>query len=101
MEHLNKVELAGIVGSIRQTAIENATIVHFALVTERTEGQTIEMTWHNVHANSEDTPNAVNIRKGDKVKVLGRIKADRYTNPAGESRILYSVVAQSIEILNQ
>lgn len=96
MEHLNRVELHGVVGSVRKTKLSECTITRFTVATNyvyKAADDTIveETTWHTV-VSWED----IKIEKGDKVEVVGRIRCNRYTTASGEERIAYEILASEI-----
>ena len=106
MEFINHIELAGVVGRIQKQTVSSQTMANFSLVTEygfkdKSSCSVIETTWHNVVAwESENIPNLDGIERGSHVRVIGRLRARRYTDSSGESRTLYEVVASGVEVLS-
>lgn len=49
---------------------------------------------------SENIPSLDGIERGSHVRVIGRLRALRYTDSSGESRTLYEVVASGVEVLS-
>ena len=49
---------------------------------------------------SENIPSLDGIERGSHVRVIGRLRARRYTDSSGESRTLYEVVASGVEVLS-
>ena len=99
MEQLNKVELCGIVGSVRFTTVCNKRMATFSLATnymyKDSQGcPVIETTWHQIKA--WDCPE---ISKGSKVHVLGRLRANRYTDANGNQKFVYEVLASEVTLL--
>lgn len=99
MEFLNKVELRGVVGRVNTTQIMDFSVTNFSLVTERVnvgrDGMlTTEVTWFNC-----TTYNKIEIHKGDKAHVLGRLRVARYED--GTERVSYEVVVNSVTILEK
>ena len=101
MEFLNKVEMKGVVGRVTTTKVMDKSVTNFSLVTERANvnkdgTQTIEVTWFNC-----TTYNEIDIHKGDKAHVLGRLRVRRYTTEDGAERVSYEVVVDSVTILEK
>ena len=106
MEFINRIELAGVVGRIQRQTVSSQTMANFSLVTEfgfkdKSSCSVIETTWHNVVAwEGEHIPSLDGIERGSHIRVIGRLRARRYTDSSGESRTLYEVVASSVEVLS-
>ena len=99
MEQLNKVELCGIVGSVRFTTVCNKRMATFSLATnymyKDSQGcPVIETTWHQIKA--WDCPE---ITKGSKVHVLGRLHQMRYADSNGVEHSSMIIIANKVEIL--
>ena len=106
MEFINRIEVAGVVGRIQRQTVSSQIMANFSLVTEygfkdKSSCSVIETTWHNVVAcESENIPSLEGIERGSHVRVIGRLRARRYTDSSGESRTLYEVVASGLEVLS-
>lgn len=98
MEYINKIELQGRVGSIRARVINDTPMQYFSLATEYMSQQndmtTCEITWHNVVAWDK-----AEVRKGDKVRVLGRMRQCNYVGSDGKNIIYYEVLASEVEVI--
>ena len=97
MEQINKVELVGVVGSVRIQHFGDKQMARFTVVTYRAynnrEGApVIETTWFRIIA--WDAPQ---IKRGDTVHVLGRLRERRYTGADGIEQRLFEVIASSVE----
>lgn len=107
MDHINRIELKGRVGTSRTNIIGDNMVVNFSLVTEhlyktRDGGAANETTWHQVTAwEGKDMPDLSTIQKGTPVHVFGRLRSFRYTNSEGMEKQLYEVVANKIRIVNE
>ena len=107
MDHINRIELKGRVGTSRTNIIGDNMVVNFSLVTEhlyktRDGGAANETTWHQVTAwEGKDMPDLSTILKGTPVHVFGRLRSSRYTNSEGMEKQLYEVVANKIRIVNE
>ena len=102
MEQLNRIELRGTVGFVRQQMVNNRMVVHLSVATnyvykDRNGDPVIETTWHNVSAwEGKGCPNLNRIEKGTKVNVVGRLRGQRYTDSEGVERYAFDVVAYQL-----
>ena len=102
MKQLNRIELCGIIGSVRFTTVCNKRMATFSLATnymyKDSHGcSVIETTWHQVKAWEGDGLDALS--KGSKVHVLGRIHQMRYADSNGVEHSSMIVIANKVEIL--
>lgn len=102
---LNKVELIGIVGSTRVKTVGEQTIVKISVATEyayKVDGlPCIDTTWLYVTAINDAEKNLSEIKKGNVVNVVGRIRVIRVTDSYGNDRYEYEIVARKVKILNK
>lgn len=107
MDHINRIELQGRVGTVRTNIIGENMVANFSMVTEhlyktRDGGAVNETTWHQVTAwEGRDMPDLTAISKGTPLHVTGRLRTFRYTNAEGVEKQLYEVVASRIRILSE
>jgi N-acetylmuramoyl-L-alanine amidase len=79
MEHLNRIELKGRVGTVRTNEVSGTKVANFSLVSEllyktREGAPTAETTWFNVAAwSNKDMPDLDRIEKGMALYVSGRM----------------------------
>ena len=105
MEHLNKIELRGRVGTIRTTEFNGSKVANFSVVTEHLyktrDGNAVsETTWFNVAAwNSRDMPDFDSISKGTPIYVSGRMRTSRYTSAEGVERQYYEILAYKVRVI--
>jgi single-strand DNA-binding protein len=105
MDHINRIELQGRVGTVRTNIVGDNMVANFSLVTEylyktRDGGAVNETTWHQVTAwEGRDMPDLSTIIKGAPVHVTGRLRTFKYTNAEGQERQLYEVVANRIRVI--
>ena len=105
MEHLNQVELRGVIGSVKIDEVADTYVARFSMATNYTfkdrEGYVvIETTWHSVTAwQGPGAPNLNKLAKGDKVHVLGRLRQRQYISDSGEKRSTIDVLAHSVELI--
>ena len=107
MEHINRIELQGRVGTIRTNIVGDNMVANFSLVTEylyktRDGGAANETTWHQVTAwEGRDMPDLSTITRGTPVNVTGRLRTFKYTNAEGVEKQLHEVIAYKIRILSE
>ncbi|MCQ2130247.1 MAG: single-stranded DNA-binding protein [Bacteroidales bacterium] len=106
MEQLNRIELKGVVGTIRIQTVSDRKVARIWMVTNRAyknrEGEpVIEETWHNVSAwEGRDIQNLEQIKKGAPLHVIGRMRSQQYTAADGSERYSYDVAALRVELIN-
>jgi len=107
MEHLNRIELKGRIGTIRTNEVNGNKVANFSLVTEylyktRDGNAVSETTWFNVAAwNNKDMPDFNKIVKGMPVYVSGRMRTSRYTTAEGIEKLYYEILAYKIRFLTE
>ena len=105
MEQINKIELLGIVGSVRFQYINDRQMAKFTVVTNRAyknkEGApVIETQWHNVTAfEGKNVQDLERIEKGRAVHLWGRLQVQRYTGVDGVERTAVDVICSRLQIL--
>lgn len=93
MEQLNKIEIRGIIGSIRVQNVGNTKVSNISVATNygytsRDGSAVIETTWHYITAwEGKDIQNLDQLKKGSFVHVIGRLRNRKYTTPDGIERI--------------
>jgi single-strand DNA-binding protein len=103
MEHINRIELQGRVGTIRTNVVGNAKVANFSLATDylykgRDGAAISETTWHNIVAwAGKDIPDLDTITKGMPLHVTGRLRTNRYTSADGTEKLFYEVLAYKIK----
>ena len=106
MEHINRIELQGIVGNVRTNEHNGTKVSNFSLVTEllykTRDGAAAETTWHNVVAwEGKDMPDVHSICKGMPVYVCGRVRTGKFTGIDGSEKFYHEVLASRIRILSE
>jgi single-strand DNA-binding protein len=107
MEHLNRIELHGRVGTVRTNEVNGSKVANFSLVSEllykTREGLAVsETTWFNVAAwSNKDMPDLDKIEKGTRLYVSGRMRSARYTSAEGVEKQFYEVLANKVRFLNE
>lgn len=105
MEQLNRVELRGIVGSVRVQTFDENRMARIGLATnfaykDREGTAVIDTSWHNVIAwEGRNIQNLEKIEKGTKLRVIGRIRYQNYTGLDGVDRTGTDILANQIQII--
>ena len=106
MEQLNKVELRGVVGSVRlQTFEDNNRMARISLATnyaykDRDGTAVIDTSWHNVVAwEGRYIQGLEKITKGSKLYVCGRVRYQKYTGVDGVDRIGTDILASRLQLI--
>lgn len=105
MEHINRIELQGRIGTLRTNEYNGSRVANFSLATElmykSKDGSAVnERTWHNIVMwESKDTPRIEEIAVGIPVNVTGRVRSNRYTNAEGTEKTFYEVMANKVRIV--
>jgi single-strand DNA-binding protein len=107
MEHLNKIELRGIIGSVYVKDFVNAKVANFSVATDycytaQDGTKVIECTWHRVIAwEGNQIRNLTQLKKGSAVHVIGRLRVQRYTGADGCDRTAYEILASTVELVDE
>lgn len=107
MEQLNRVELRGIVGRVLVQEYGDAKMARIGLVTnyaykDREGAAVIDTSWHNVIAwEGRNIQNVDMIEKGTKLRVIGRIRYQKYTDREGVYREAVDIIASEVEIIHE
>lgn len=107
MEHLNKIELKGIIGSVYVKDFQSAKVANFSVATnycykDREGTPVIETTWHRVVAwEGESIRNLDQLRKVAGVHVCGRIRMMKYTAADGVERSTCEIIASKVEMVEK
>lgn len=101
MEYINKIELQGLVSCVRTNQVQGMTVQNFSLLTEymnklKDDSYVCESTWHQVIAWDK-----TQVEKGDIVKVVGRLRQQKYTAADGTERVYYEVVASELKVIER
>lgn len=106
MEQINRIELRGLVGMVRLQETVGKKVAHFTLATssafnDRNGSAVIDTQWHNVSAwEGKNITGLEKIKKGSKVKVIGRVRYNKYTGADGIDRVATDIVASKLEIIS-
>ncbi len=106
MEHINKIEIQGVVGAVRTQVVFGEMVSNFSVATNtiycNKQGDSIaETMWHNVVVWQSATSTDLNkVEKGKSVRVVGRLRQMKYTNVHGEEKIYYEILANEFSIID-
>jgi single-strand DNA-binding protein len=106
MEHINRIELQGLVGNVRTNEYNGTKVANFSVATDilykTRDGAASETTWHNVVAwEGKDMPDVHRICKGMPVYVTGRVRTSKVTGLDGSEKIYHEVLASKVRILDE
>ena len=105
MEHLNRIELQGIIGSVRVQDVADTKVANFSVATNyvykpKDGGIVMETTWHNVVAwEGNEIQHLDQLQKGSLVHIRGRLRNRKYTASDGTERTVCDIVAGSLKIV--
>ena len=98
MESINKVELQGRVGSVRNGSwVTRFTLATNEVYNDRNGSQIIETTWHTCQVPEKAVSEP--IEKGDIVRVLGRIRNCKYTGADGSARVSTDILVGQYKVM--
>ena len=105
MEHINRIEIQGRVGTVRTNTVNDTMVANFSVATDylykSKDGAGVsETTWHNVVAwANKDMPDLRRIAKGTPVYVSGRMRSSKYTTSEGVEKNFNEILANKLRIL--
>ena len=106
MEHINKIEIQGVVGAVRTQALFGELVSNFSVATDtiyrNKQGDLIaETMWHNVVVWQSATSTDLNkVEKGKSVRVVGRLRQMKYTDVHGEEKVFHEILASEFSIVD-
>ena len=107
MEHINRIELQGRVGTVRTNEFNGNRVANFSLATDllykNRDGSAVsETTWHNIVVwEGKETPDINLIVKGVPVNITGRLRSSKYTAADGTEKHYYEVLANRLRIIRE
>lgn len=105
IEHINRIELQGRVGTVRTNEYNGSKVANFSMITEtlyknREGAPMADSMWHNiVFWSNRESGDMEKIVKGAPVNVVGRLRVNRYTAADGTEKLLHEVLAQNVTVL--
>lgn len=106
MEHINKIEIQGVVGAVRIQTLFGELVSNFSVATDtiyrNKQGDSIaETMWHNVVVWQSATSTDLNkVEKGKSVRVVGRLRQMKYTDVHGEEKVFHEILANEFSIID-
>ena len=106
MEHINKIEIQGVVDAVRTQALFGELVSNFSVATDtiyrNKQGDSIaETMWHNVVVWQSATSTDLNkVEKGKSVRVVGRLRQMKYTDVHGEEKVFHEILASEFSIVD-
>ena len=106
MEHINRIELQGHVGTVRTNEVSGKKVVNFSLATEyfyKKDGSGVsETTWHNIVAwEGKDIQDMDRIAKGVPTNTDRRRQTNKYTNAKKKEKQVFEVLATKLRIVKE
>lgn len=106
MEFLNRIDLQGIVGSVKITPVGDTRVARFSVCIETTYngagGIVVDCTWFSVTAFKSDKITCLDqLGKGKIVRVSGRVRVQRYTDNEGIERQCWEVMAREVKLMKE
>lgn len=106
MENINRIEIQGAVGNSRLSTVGGTELLKLCVATNhiykgRDGMAVIETTWHNVSyfKKPEDSLDLSQIERGSRVRVLGRLRHNRYTANDGREHEISEIVASELKLV--
>jgi len=106
MEQLNKIELRGVVGSVRIQTYDENKMARISLATnfaykDRDGAAVIDTSWHHIVAwEGRNIQQLEKIVKGSRLYVVGRVRYQNYTGVDGVDRVATDILASRLSLLN-
>ena len=104
MEFLNRIEIQGVTGAVAITPVGDTRMASFSVVTEtayngRDGGIIVDCTWFSVSAFESAKIRCLDqLAKGKVVRVLGRVRVQRYTDGNGAERCCWEIIAHEVNL---
>ena len=104
VEYSNRIEIQGIIGSVTISQVGNTQVARFSVCTETTYkgndgGIIVDCTWFSVSAFESAKIRCLDqLAKGKVVRVLGRVRVQRYTDGSGAERSCWEIIAHEVEV---
>jgi single-strand DNA-binding protein len=107
MEHINRIEIQGVVGAVRTQTIFDQQVSNMSVVTQEVyknkEDMTItEITWHNIVVwQDKSSADLSKVEKGSKVRAVGRLRQQKYTDVNGMEKVYYEILVNEFRIIEE
>lgn len=104
MEFINAITIQGVTGAVAITPVGDTRMARFSVVTEtayngRDGGIIVDCTWFSVSAFESAKIRCLDqLAKGKVVRVLGRVRVQRYTDGNGAERSCWEIIAHEVNL---
>lgn len=105
MECINKIEIQGIIGTIRLNKIFDKSVANMSVATDRVyennSGDMVaETTWHYLVVWEDNTSADLSkLEKGMHIHAVGRVRNTKYTSASGEERVFTEIIANEFKVI--
>ena len=106
MEQINRIELRGLVGSVKLQEVGEKKVARITVATamaynDRSGAAVIETQWHNVNAWEGKRIECLDrLKKGDKVWLFGRVRYNKFTGADGLEHNSTEIIANRLTIID-
>lgn len=107
MEQINRIELAGRVGTVRVSKVGERSVCNFSVATsllyKSQDGSAIEeVDWHNCTMwSGKKFPDFSFMKVGLPVHLTGRMRMSKYTGSDGVERTSFDVIVNEFEVIGE
>lgn len=98
--YINKIELAGRVGTVLKKVVGGTEYARFSLCTEQIYSsggcRTVETSWHACHTFASDEIDLTKIEKGKWLHIIGRLEYRKYVDSNNIEKQVSEVIVTNI-----
>lgn len=105
MKHINKIEIQGIIGTVRTHKIFDKLVSNMSVATDmvyksNVGGMVAETTWHNLVVWEENSSADLSkLEKGMHIHAVGRVRNTKYTSASGEEKVFTEIIANEFKVI--
>ena len=106
MEQLNRIEIRGVIGSLKLQTFSETVMARITVATnyaykDKTGKAVIETNWHSiVTREGKYVKDLEKLKKGDKVYVQGRLRYQKISGDDGSERMFADIVANRLMVID-
>lgn len=106
MEQLNRIEIRGVIGSLKLQTFSETVMARITVATnyaykDKTGKAVIETSWHSIVAREgKYVKDLEKLKKGDKVYVQGRLRYQKISGDDGSERMFADIVANRLVVID-
>lgn len=97
---INKIELAGRVGTVLKNVVGGTEYARFSLCTVQIYSsggcRTVETYWHDCHTFGSDGIDLTKIEKGEWLHIIGRLEYRKYVDSNNIEKIISEIIVTKI-----